>query len=148
MIRGRNKYDKPKLNVVLRALKWGCIICAGIVFIPIVLLISDFLLPSPFPVEDWVKSNTGGIHFEKVKFSRFDAYDRLEGIEKFAGSQAKITRMVFGDRATFIFTDNGMVYALAITESGAPSPMIESWQWNGGPHDFPHFGKQYPLSCP
>lgn len=135
-------------RAVLLAIKWVFIICLCLFLVLAALIGSQLLLPSPFPIETRVISKNGKVSYKSEKFSRFDADVYLDGMEKFAGPDAKPTRMIFTEYSTFLFTDDGMVYSLAYTEGGVPCAMIENWKWTGDPHQFPYLDKEYPLPGP
>ena len=120
-------------------------VCCGVLLlIWLAFFLAPLILPSSFPVEEYKKSPTGKTTFANLHFKQLDAEYRLLGIEKHIGEKARITRLVFGTDMEFVFTDDGRVFALAPSESGAEPSPFKIWQWNRDHHEFPYFEEPYP----
>jgi hypothetical protein len=129
-----------------RKIKILILLTAGVV---VVFLIGRWIIYPAFPIEDRHVLQDGGVRFERMNLNRLDLVDWEDGLRMDGESKTSIRHMIYGDQAVYIFTRDSRVVALMGNESGVPSTVVEKWEWQGDPHEFPYYDKKtYPYPGP
>lgn len=133
------------LPVLTRKIRILSLLVAGTV---VIFLIGRWIVYPAFPIEKRHVLQNGGTRYGKMCLNRVDLLDWEDGLEKNGGSKVNIRHMIYGNPAVYVFTTDSRVIALMGNEGGVPATVVEKWDWQGNPHDFPYYDKTYQYTGP